>query len=199
MTDEEIKQAELEKQKSAEAEKKSLEGKSATELIDIIRETRTEAKERRLKNKELEERLNLIETDKQKAETEKKIAEGKKDEVIAELQKKITDQEKDFEPVKEKAKKYDDYDAAKRADLKSKLGESWMDSFNMMSLIELEKLATKLDPNIKLADHDNGTNKKKQEGEYYSLDELKALTSKQLSDKDILAKANKSMEFHSKK
>jgi len=180
-------------------ESKSLEGKTATELIDIIRETRTEAKERRLKNKELEERLNSIETDKQKAETEKKIAEGKKDEVIADLQKKIEDQTKDFEPIKEKAKKYDDYDAAKRADLKSKLGESWMESFNTMALIELEKLATKLDPNIKLVDTDNGTNKKKLEGEYFSLDELKALTPKQLSDKDILAKANKSMEFHSKK
>ena len=184
---------------TVETEQKStLEGKSADELIEIIRETRKEAKERRLKEKEVSEKLSQLEAKIGEEEQNKKIAEGKKDEVILELQQKLKLKDDEYKPVIEKATKYDEYDSAKRDELKESLQDSWMTSFDTMPLIELEKLASKL-TNVKLPDSDNGSNKKPSPKEYFTLEELKTLTAQELANKDTLAKANKSLEYHSKK
>ena len=195
------KEQELEAQKKEqlEAEKKSLEGKSTDELLEIIRETRNEAKQRRLKEKELNDKLAAFEAEKEQEAQQKKIAEGKKDEVILELQQKIKAKEEEYSPFIEKAKKFDEYDSSKRNKIKSTLGDGWLTSFDNMPLNDLEELAVKLNPDVKLIDSDNGKNKKASGKEFFTLEELKALTPEQLRDKDILAKANKSMEFHSKK
>ena len=179
--------------------KSTLEGKTADELIDIIRETRNEAKNRRLKEKELTDKLTEFETKFADEEQKKKIAEGKKDEVILDLTEKLKQKDKEYQPVIDKAKKYDEYDTTKRAKIKEVLANDWMPSFDNLPLIELEELASKLNHNVKLKDSDNGQGKAKPGKEYFTLEELKGLTPQQLKDKDILAKANKSMEFHSKK
>lgn len=190
-----------EEQKAAEAaiHKDQLSELSTEELVKIIKETRSEAKERRLREKELNDKILEFES---KFETEaqnKKIAEGKKDEVILELQEKLKSKDKEFEPLKEKAIKFDEYDLTKRNKIKEVLGDSWLNSFNTMPLVELEELASKLNSNVKLLDTDNGSGKKSPAKEFYSLDELKKLTPEQLKNKETLEKANKSMEFHSKR
>jgi hypothetical protein len=190
-----------EEQKAADAAnpKDQLSDLSTEELVKIIKETRSEAKERRLREKELNDKITEFET---KFETEaqnKKIAEGKKDEVILELQEKLKLKDKEFEPLKEKATKFDEYDATKRNKIKSILGDGWLSSFDTMPLVELEELASKLNSNVKLLDTDNGSNKKNSAKEYFTMDELKRLTSTELLNKETLEKANKSMEFHSKR
>ena len=201
MSDEETKAAEAAEVKQAEQEtqKKTLEGKSSDELIDIIRETRNEAKNRRLKEKELADKITELEAKVTQTDQDKLLAEGKKDELIETLKTQLKSKDDEYKPFKEKASKYDEYDAAKRTKIKEILSDDWMPSFDNLPLIELEELASKLNSNVKLKDSDNGTNKAKPGKEYFTLEELKRLTPKELADKDVLAKANKSMEFHSKK
>ena len=192
MTEEESKPVETEK-------KDTLSELSTEELVKIIKETRSEAKERRLKEKELNDKILEFES---KFETEaqnKKIAEGKKDEVILELQEKLKSKDKEFEPLKEKATKFDEYDMTKRNKIKEVLGDGWLNSFNTMPLVELEELASKLNSNIKLLDTDNGAGKKHSTKEYFTMEELKRLSPQELQNKETLEKANKSMEFHSKR
>lgn len=205
MTDEEKKVADAAKEaadaakKLEDSSKSKLKELSTDELIDIIHDTRNEAKQRRLKEKELNERLEAIEAEKSTQEQAKLIAEGKKDEVILDLQQKLKKKDEDFKPFIDKAQKYDDYDSSKRGKLKEVLTNDWLESFNSMPLIELEELASKLNSNVKLLDTDDGKGKKKVGKEFFTLEELKTLTPKELADKDILEKANRSLEFHSKK
>lgn len=185
--------------KAVEAEKSTLEGKSADELIEIIRETRKEAKDRRLKVTELSDKLSGLEAKINEEEQNKKIAEGKKDEVILELQQKLKLKDDEYKPFIEKATKYDEYDSSKRGKLKEALSDGWLSSFETMPLIELEELASRFNAGVKLLDSDNGANKKPAPKEYFTMEELKKLTQKELADKEILAKANKSLEYHGKK
>ena len=199
MTDEETKALEEAKKKEAETSKSKLKELSTDELIDIIHDVRQEAKQRRLKEKELNEKLEAIEAEKSQQEQDKKIAEGKKDEVILELQEKLKKKDEEFKPFVDKAKLHDDYDSSKRNAIKEVLSDNWLASFENMPLAELEQLASKLNSDVKLLDTDTGKNKKKAGKEFFTVEELKTLTQAELADKDILAKANKSLEFHSKK
>jgi hypothetical protein len=186
-------------QDEPEAQKKSLEGKSVDELLDIIKSTRNEAKERRLKEKELSDKLAELQSKFEQDEQAKKIAEGKKDEVILELQQKLKTKDDEYKPYIEKATKYDEYDSSKRNQLKEILKDDWLSSFENMPLIELETLASKFSFGVKLPDTDNGKNKKGVGKDYFTMEELKRLTPSELADKDVLAKANRSLEIHSKK
>ena len=179
--------------------KNSLDGKTSDQLIDIIRETRNEAKNRRLKEKELTDKITELEAKVTQTDQDKLLAEGKKDELIETLKTQLKSKDDEYKPFKEKATKYDEYDKTKREKIKEILDKDWMPSFDNLPLIELEELASKLNSNVKLKDSDNGTGKAKPGKEYFTLEELKRLTPKELADKDVLAKANKSMEFHSKK
>jgi hypothetical protein len=187
--------------KTAEPEKKEsgLENLNPSELIEIIKETRSEAKTRRLKEKELSEKLAEYENKFTLEEQNKKIAEGKKDEVISELMEKLKSKEKEYEPFVEKAKRYDEYDSSKRTKIKSVLGDNWLTSFETLPLSDLEELASKLNNDLRLVDSDNGKGAKPSPKEYFTMEELKGLTPKELQNKEILEKANKSMEFHSKR
>lgn len=154
MTEEEL--------KSAEAAKQELKDLSVPELIDIIKETRSEAKQRRLREKELADRLEAIEAEKAKSEQEKKLAEGKKDEVIIDLTKQLED-------IKSKASQWDEYNKTKRTQLKDLLKDNWMESFETLPLNDLENLASKFSKDATLLDTDNGNNKKKQPGKIEGL------------------------------
>lgn len=186
-------------QDDPEGQKNTLEGKSVAELLDIIKTTRNEAKERRLSEKELKDKLTQLEAKLSDDEQAKKIAEGKKDEVIAELQQKLKTKDDEYKPYIDKATKYDEYDSSKRTQLKEILKDNWLSSFDNMPLIDLETLASKLSFGVKLPDTDNGKNKKGVGKDYFTMEELKRLTPSELADKDILARANRSLELHSKK
>jgi hypothetical protein len=150
-----------ENQTGSENELKSLD---ATELVKIIKEVRNEAAQRRIKEKELTDKLTLLESEKEKEETNKKLAEGKKDEVITDLTKQL-------ETYKSKADKFDSYDKVRREQIKSILGEdNWLPSYNeSVPLNELEQLANKFNKGIKVLDTDSGSSKSKQPGKIEGL------------------------------
>jgi alanyl-tRNA synthetase len=139
-----------------------LESLDASELVKIIKETRSEAAQRRIKEKELETKLNELTSQKEKEETEKKIAEGKKDEVITDLTRQLAS-------YKSKADQFDSYDKSKREKIKTELAENWIDSFETLPLNDLELLATKFNKGEKVPETDGGSNKKQQPGKLEGL------------------------------
>ena len=111
---------------------------SEEEKVKEILNLRQESKERRLKEKELSERLSEFEK-KQAEEIEKdKKAKGKHEEIIDELKKELAS-------LKPLAEKYTEYNTVKKATIKKSLEDKsvWMDSFDKLDLQELEALAEK--------------------------------------------------------
>lgn len=154
---------ELKDVKEEPKKESKLEDLGKDELIEIVRSTRSEAKNYRLELKEIKSQLAELQTAKEKELTEKKLAEGKKDEVIAELTKQL-------ETLKEKAERYDSYDKNKRARLKEELGEeNWLNSFEVIPLEELELLASKFKATRELPDTDSSKQAKKQPGKLEAL------------------------------
>lgn len=171
--------------------------KSADSLIELVRTTRAEAGAKRIDLRDLQEKYQQ---DKTNFETEKKTLLETKQKEIDDAKKAIEDKYKDFEPLKEKATKFELYDAEKRKAIKEVLGDKWLTSFDTMPLFDLEKVFNNLMPDNKLSDHDNGKGKKLSDKEYFTMDELKKFSQKELmADKELLAKVNKSMAFHNKK
>ena len=118
---------------------------SEEEKVKEILNLRQESKERRLKEKELSERLTAYEAEKE-AEKQKDLrAKGKHEEIIAELNKKLTEREKEMNALKPLAEKYTEYNTVKKATIKKSLEDKsvWMDSFDKLDLQELEALAEK--------------------------------------------------------
>jgi hypothetical protein len=182
-----------------EAEKSTLEGKSVGELLDIIKSTRNEAKERRLSEKELKDKLAQLEAKLSDDEQAKKIAEGKKDEVILELQQKLKTKDDEYKPFIDKATKYDEYDSSKRNQLKEVLKDKWLPSFDNIPLIDLETLASQLSSGKKLLDTDNGKSKQHISEDVFSLEELKHIQVSDYTDEKIYDKVKRSMEYHNSK
>lgn len=104
-----------------------------------LAKTRVEAKERRLKIKELEEKLSVFEAEKEAERLKEMKAKGKYEELISELQKKLNE----YEPL---AVKFIDYEKNKKEAIKKSLEdkELWTESFNKLDLAELEALTEKL-------------------------------------------------------
>ncbi len=135
-TAEQLEAERLEKEIADRHEK--LKSLSDEEKLKEILALRNEAKERRLKEKELSDKLAEFEK-KQAEEVEKdKKAKGKHEEIIADLKKEL-------ESLKPLAEKYTEYNKVKKAAIKKSLEEKevWMDSFNKLELTELEALAEK--------------------------------------------------------
>ena len=153
MTDEEKKAEGLAKEKAAEEAKAGLKAKSTDELIDIIHSTRSEAKGYRLELKDLRTDIESLKGDKAKEEQEKKIAEGKKDEVIVELTDKIAG-------LTVKSNEWDDYNKVKREELKTKFGDNWLESFVTMPLNDLESLVIKFNSAKEAVDTDTASTQK---------------------------------------
>ena len=171
--------------------------KSADSLIELVRTTRAEAGAKRIDLRDLQEKYQQ---DKTNFETEKANLLTAKQKEIDDAVKAVEDKYKDFEPLKEKATKFELYDAEKRKAIKEVLGDKWLTSFDTMPLLDLEKVFNNLMPDNKLTDHDNGKGKKPSEKDIFTMDEIKRFTQKELmADKDLLAKVNKSLAFHNKK
>lgn len=137
--------------------KDPLEGKSVSELIEIIHETRSEAKARRTREKELSDRLSSYEAKQNELEQSKKIAEGKKDEVISDLTKQLESVTKDAEQWKK-------YFGTKKTKIKESLKENWLDSFDLLPLEDLEALELKFNNSSTLLETDGGKKKIAQVG-----------------------------------
>jgi hypothetical protein len=171
--------------------------KSADSLVELVRTTRAEAGAKRIDLRDLQEKYQQ---DKTNFETEKKTLLETKQKEIDDAIKAIEEKYKDFEPLKEKATKFEAYDAEKRKAIKEVLGDKWLSSFDTMPLLDLEKVFNNLMPDNKLTDHDNGKGKKHTDKEIFTMEELKKFSQAELmADKDLLAKVNKSLTFHNKK
>lgn len=121
---------------SEESEKESDLGQlTQDEYLAEIKKLRAEAKERRLSNKELKEKLAEFETQKEELEKQKLIDEGKKDELI----KKLEDENSKY---KADSEKYGKYREAKISKFKESLGDKWKDSYSNLPLEDLEGLVS---------------------------------------------------------
>lgn len=153
---------ELEAQKKFEDLKKSLEGKSASELIELVLDARSEAKERRLKERELSERLVKIDSDKVSEEQKKMADEGKFKELLAAKEKEIETLNQTLKP---KADEYDKFRQEEIEVIKKVLGDKWDDEYSNLSLPALRKMAVTLsskkdDPNLDKGSSGAGSNGK---------------------------------------
>ena len=155
MTEEEQKQqAELEaqqKKEQLEAERKSLEGKSTQELLNMIFETRGEARDRRLETKKLQEEIEKFKSKQTKEEEDKMKQQG-------ELQKLLELKEQELASLKPKADEFERLRTSEIEEAKKTLGDKWDEEYSNLSLVALRKMVSVLsakaaDPNL-----DNGKN-----------------------------------------
>lgn len=148
-------------QKAADVAKKNVDNDLTTatpeRLREIVLETRSEAKQRRLKEQELSEELETLRAEKAKQEQDKKLAEGKDKEVIVDLTKQVDDWRTKYLQIKTE---YEIYETSENDQIKKIMGESWTDSLLKLSLAERKKLASKFTPGESLLDSDNGSKKK---------------------------------------
>lgn len=123
--------------KHAEEQSKLL-GLSPEEYIQMIRETRAEAKEKRLKLKEATEKLSAYEKAEADAKEKDLKQKGKYDEIISAKDKLISE----YEP---KVKEFEEYINKKKQAVKKDLETAgvWTESLNKLPLTELEAIAEK--------------------------------------------------------
>lgn len=121
---------------SVEQDSKLLELKPE-ELVGIIKDLRKENGEKRVKFKEIEEKLTSFEKAQLEAEEKKKLEEGKKDEIIESYKKKLAE----LEP---KANQFDSFLTSKRESAKEKLGDKWKESYGNLPIADLESLVETL-------------------------------------------------------
>jgi DNA repair exonuclease SbcCD ATPase subunit len=133
---------EIEAKQQAETEKAKLLEQSKEDIYSELQKTRSEAKERRLKEKELSEKL--LEYEKKEAlEKEKELkAKGKFEDILTEYKTKL-------EKVEPLANEYMEYLTAKKEVIKKSLEEKglWVESFNGLKLSELEGIDNKFKEN----------------------------------------------------
>lgn len=123
--------------KHAEEHSKLL-GLTPEEYIQMIRETRAEAKEKRLKLKEATEKLSAYEKAEADAKEKDMKEKGKYKELIEAKDKLISE----YEP---KVKEFEEYINKKKDAVKKDLETAgvWTESFNKLPLTELEAIAEK--------------------------------------------------------
>lgn len=129
------------KEQEAQDNSTGLETKPVEELITIIKETRSEAKQRRLAEKSLAEKIESLQKEIDEAKEAKMKEEGNKDGLIKTLEEKLNSRNSEFEKAKSKAEQFEQYETAKRKAIKKQFGEKWKESFSKFTLDELEELA----------------------------------------------------------
>ncbi len=147
MTEEEIKaEAErktaddLAKKQAFEKAQESLKATSTEDLISIINDVRSEAKDRRFEKKGLEDELGKLKAE-QKAKEESQLADdGKLKELIEVKSKELSEKETEITSLKLKADEFTEFKASKIEDAKEKLGDKWNADFANLSLMALDSL-----------------------------------------------------------
>jgi len=122
------------------------------ELVDIIRQTRTEAKNYRLELKSLKEKQQEFDTQKRKEEEDKLKAEG-------EYQKLLAERERELEAIKPKADAFEKLRLAEIDETKTELTklDKWDEEYSNLSIPALRKLRSSLlKTNGKPEDVDDG-------------------------------------------
>ncbi len=142
------------KKKADELAKAELNKKSVEELAELLSSTRSEAKTRRLKERELEEEIAKMKTAQQVAEDAKLLEDGKIQELLDAKMAELTNTQTELEQTKTVAEELTNFKAAKVEDAKKKMGSRWDDSYAVLPLTALDKLANSAAP--KIPGSDNG-------------------------------------------
>ena len=117
-----------------------LKEKSTADLISIINDVRTEARDRRYEKNGLEEELVKMKTE-QKAKVDAKLVEeGKLQELIDSQLKELSDKGIELDTLKVKADEFTEFKASKIEDAKKKLGEHWNEEYANLSLSAIDNL-----------------------------------------------------------
>ena len=128
------------KKEAYEKAQNTLKEKSNEDLISIINDTRTEARDRRYEKKELEEELVRMKAE-QKAKVDAKLVEeGKLQELIDSQLKELSDKGIELDTLKVKADEFTEFKASKIEDAKKKLGEHWNEEYANLSLSAIDNL-----------------------------------------------------------
>ena len=161
MTEQET-QLEAEKKIADESAKKladdsakvELNKKSVEELAELLSSTRSEAKQRRLKERELEDEIAKMKATQKAIDDAKLLEDGKIQELLDAKTLELTTTQSELEQTKTVAEELTTFKAAKVEDAKQKMGSRWNDSYATLPLTVMDKLANEAAP--KIAGSDNG-------------------------------------------
>lgn len=144
-----------EKAASEEAEARAKDnGKSVDELTELLHQTRSEAKQRRLKERELEEKIAKME-DAQKALDEAKLLEeGKLKELLDAKGIELNELRSKALALETVAEESIKFKAAQVAKYKVRMGSKWNDDYEILPLTALDTLVENAVP--KKVGTDNG-------------------------------------------
>ena len=122
---------------------------STDELVDIIRQTRKEAKDHRLKARDLADKLEQTDSEKRKGLEDKMKADG-------EIQKLLEQRDKELESMKPKAEAFEHLRMAEIEDAKRILGDDWDEEYSNLSITALRRTIQLLEERRAVAGADNG-------------------------------------------
>lgn len=145
MTDEE-KQQEAEKKLAEEKAKEELKLKSVEELTELLHSTRSEAKQRRLKERDLEAEIAEMKAAQQKIDDDKLIADGKTKELLEAKILELTNTQTELEKIKIVAEESTTFKAAQVEIYKKQMGSKWLDEYANLSLTTLHTLVNNAVP-----------------------------------------------------
>ena len=132
----------------AEAQAKELNTKSVAELAELLHTTRSEAKQRRLKERELEDEIATMKAAQKAIDDEKLLKDGKIQELLDAKMAELTTTQSELEQTKTVAEELTNFKAAKVEDAKKKMGVRWNDEYAKLSLTVLDTLANSAAPKI---------------------------------------------------
>ncbi len=152
MTDEE-KRLEAEKKaaddlakKEAEERAAELKKKSVEELAELLSTTRSEARDRRLKERELEDKIAKMEADVKAKEEAKLVEDGKIQELLDAKILEVTGLQSERDKLKTVAEESTNFKAAQVEIYKKKMGVRWNDEYANLSLTALDTLVNQAVP-----------------------------------------------------
>lgn len=150
MTETEIAEQKVAEEKKAveEAAKKvafekrqeMLKEKSNEDLITIINDVNTEARDRRMEKNKLEDDLKKLVDEQKKREENKLIEDGKLKELIEAKTSELSDMGIKVSDLQIKADEFSEFKASKIEAAKAKLGDKWQEGYAKLSLLELDNL-----------------------------------------------------------
>ena len=150
----EKKTAEESAKKEAEERATELKTKSVEELAELLTSTKSEARTRRLKERELEEEIAKMKAEQKKIDEDKLIADGKLKELLDSKIVELTDTQTKLTSAETRAEESANFKAAKVEEYKTLMGSKWDDSYAKLPLISLDKLVLLSTP--KKIGSDNG-------------------------------------------
>lgn len=128
------------KKEAYEKRQETLKDKSNEELIKVINETSSEARDYRHKKREVEDELNKLIADKKAAEEKKLHKAGELQKLIDSKSQELTDISKERDSYKVKADEADELKNAEIDETKKVMGEGWQDGYSVLTILELRNL-----------------------------------------------------------